>query len=133
MTGKKLWPISFFQIGLHMHSVPQNKDKFPINNLFYCCKALLFTQSSVCEFLCGLIFMGHPVFSMQLQKSSMVVCRGIFTYSFKIDMGHYGPCLCDNVMPEPVWNRVKNYNYCVTMNFMSQNLLGNRVILRAEW
>ena len=61
MTGKKLWPISFFQIGLHMHSVPQNKDKFPINNLFHCCKALLFTQSSVCEFLCGLIFMGHPV------------------------------------------------------------------------
>ena len=22
-------------------------------------------------------------------------------------MGHYGPCLCDNVIPESVWNRVK--------------------------
>ena len=27
--------------------------------------------------------------------------------SIKIDMGHYGPCPCDNVIPEPVWNRVK--------------------------
>ena len=59
----KIMTYIVFQIGLHMHTVPQNKDKFTINNLFYCCKALLFTQSSVCEFLCGLIFMGHPVSS----------------------------------------------------------------------
>ena len=44
-----------------MHTVPQNKDKFTINNLFYCCKALIFTHPLVYEFLCGLIFMGHPV------------------------------------------------------------------------
>ena len=28
-----------------MHTVPQNKDEFTINNLFYCCKALTFTHS----------------------------------------------------------------------------------------
>ena len=44
-----------------MHTVPQNKYKFTINNLFYCCEALIFTQPLVYEFLCGLIFMGHPV------------------------------------------------------------------------
>ena len=44
-----------------MHTVPQNKDKFTINNLFYCCKARIFTHPLVYEFLCGLIFMGHPV------------------------------------------------------------------------
>ena len=47
-----------------MHTVPQNKDKFTINNLFYCCKALIFTHPSVYEFLCGLIFMGHPVLEL---------------------------------------------------------------------
>ena len=45
-----------------MHTVPQNKGKFTINNLLYCCKALIFTHPLVYEFLCGLIFMGHPVF-----------------------------------------------------------------------
>ena len=40
----------------------QNKDKFTINNLFYCCEALIFTHHLVYKFLCGLIFMGHPVF-----------------------------------------------------------------------
>ena len=44
-----------------MHTVSQNKDKFSINNLFYCCEALIFTQPLVYEFLCGLIFMTHPV------------------------------------------------------------------------
>ena len=44
-----------------MHTVPQNKDEFTINNLFYCCEALIFTHPLVYEFLCGLIFMGHPV------------------------------------------------------------------------
>ena len=44
-----------------MQSVPQNKDKFTINKLFYCYTALIFTQPLVYEFVCGLIFMGHPV------------------------------------------------------------------------
>ena len=44
-----------------MHTVPQNKDKFTINDLFYCCEGLIFTHSLVYEFLCGLIFMAHPV------------------------------------------------------------------------
>ena len=33
LTGKKLWSLSFCLVGLHMHSVPQNKDKPTINNL----------------------------------------------------------------------------------------------------
>ena len=61
MTGKTLLSVSFFQVGLLMHTVPQNKDKFTINNLFYCCEALIFTHPLVYKFLCGLIFMGHPV------------------------------------------------------------------------
>ena len=44
-----------------MYTVPQNKDKFTINDLFYWCKALIFIQPLVYEFLSGLIFMGHPV------------------------------------------------------------------------
>ena len=44
-----------------MQTVPQNKEKFTINNLLYCCEALIFTHPLVCKFLCGLIFMGHPV------------------------------------------------------------------------
>ena len=44
-----------------MHTIPQIKDKFTINNLFYCCKGLIFTQPLIYEFLCGLIFMAHPV------------------------------------------------------------------------
>ena len=42
-------------------TVPQNKDKFTINDLFYWCKALIFIQPLVYEFLSGLILMGHPV------------------------------------------------------------------------
>ena len=34
-----------------MHSVPQNKDKFTINNLFYRFEALIFTHPLVYEFL----------------------------------------------------------------------------------
>ena len=49
-----------------MHTVPQKKDKFTMNNLFYCCEALIFTHPLVYKFLCGLIFMGHPVFSNRL-------------------------------------------------------------------
>ena len=44
-----------------MHTVPQNKDKFTIDNLFYCCKALNFTHPQVFEFLCGPKHMGNPV------------------------------------------------------------------------
>ena len=61
MTGKKFLSVSFLKVGLHMHTVPQNKDRFTINDLFYCCKALIFTQPLVYEFLRGLIFMAHPV------------------------------------------------------------------------
>ena len=64
MTGKTFWYVSFFQVGLDMHTVPQNKDKLKINNLVYCCKALIFTYPSVHEFLCGLILMGYPVKAM---------------------------------------------------------------------
>ena len=52
MTRKMLWSVPFLKVGLHMHTVPQNKDKFAINNLSYCCKALTFTHSLVYEFLC---------------------------------------------------------------------------------
>ena len=61
MTDKTFCSLSFFKVDLHMHTVSQNRDKFTSNNLFYCCKALIFTQPLVYEFLCGLIFMGHPV------------------------------------------------------------------------
>ena len=44
-----------------MHIVPQNEDKFTINGLFYCCKALIFTHPLVYEFLYGLKHMAHPV------------------------------------------------------------------------
>ena len=44
-----------------MHTVPQNEDKFTINNLSYCCKALTFTQLIVYEFLCGPKHMGTPL------------------------------------------------------------------------
>ena len=68
----KIMTYIVFQIGLHMHTVPQNKDKFTIDYIFYCCKALLFTQSSICEFLCGLIFMSHPV-KWQIQEGYMII------------------------------------------------------------
>ena len=51
----------FLKVGLHVHTAPQNKDKFTINNLFYCYEALIFAHSLVYKFLAGLIFMGHPV------------------------------------------------------------------------
>ena len=44
-----------------MHTVPQNKDKFTINNLFYCCKFLTFTQPFVYEFLCVQFQSCHPL------------------------------------------------------------------------
>ena len=44
-----------------MQTVPQKKDEFTSNNLFYHFEALIFTQPLVYKFLCGLIFMGHPV------------------------------------------------------------------------
>ena len=44
-----------------MHTVPKNKDKFTINNLFHYCKALTFTQPLVYEFLRGPKHMGTPV------------------------------------------------------------------------
>ena len=62
MTCKTSWSVSFFKVGLHMHTVPQNKDEFTINNLSYCCEALIFTHPLVYMVLCDLIFMGHPVY-----------------------------------------------------------------------
>ena len=44
-----------------MHTVPQNKDKFAINNLFHCCEALIFTHLLVYEFLRDPKHMGTPV------------------------------------------------------------------------
>ena len=61
VTGKTFWSVSFLKVGLHMHTVPQNRDKFTINNLFYCCKALIFTHPLVYEFLCGPKHMAHPI------------------------------------------------------------------------
>ena len=45
-----------------MHTLPQNKDRFTINSLLYCCKALTFTHSLVYEFLCVPFYRCHPVF-----------------------------------------------------------------------
>ena len=44
-----------------MHTVPENKDKFTINNLSYGFKGLIFTHPLVYEFLCGPKHMGTPV------------------------------------------------------------------------
>ena len=55
-----------------MHTVSKNKDRFTINNLFYCCKALIFTHPLVYEFLCGLIFMGHPVIHIKIFDLTMI-------------------------------------------------------------
>ena len=44
-----------------MHTLPQNKDKFTINNLFYCCEALISTHPLVYEFLCGPKHTATPV------------------------------------------------------------------------
>ena len=57
----KHYDLYLFWVGLHMHTVPQNIDKFTVNSLSYCCEALIFTHPLVYEFICGLIFMGHPV------------------------------------------------------------------------
>ena len=54
-----------------MYTVPQNKDKFTINDLFYWCKALIFIQPLVYEFLSGLILMGHPVEWKVLQLGAL--------------------------------------------------------------
>ena len=65
--GIWIWSVSFFIVGLHMHTIPQNKDEFTINNLFHCCEALIFTQPLVYEFLCSLIFMAHPVYKRRMK------------------------------------------------------------------
>ena len=44
-----------------MHTVPQNKVKFTINNSSYCFEALIFTQPLEYEFLCGPKHMATPV------------------------------------------------------------------------
>ena len=44
-----------------MHTVSQNKDKFTRNNLFHCCRTLIFTQPLVYEFFCGPKLMANPV------------------------------------------------------------------------
>ena len=44
-----------------MHTVPQNKDKFTINNLYYCCEGLIFTHPLVYEFICDPKHMATPV------------------------------------------------------------------------
>ena len=54
-----------------MQTVPQNIDKLTINNLFYYCEALIFTHPLVYKFLCGLIFMGHPVEYSQTDFSEL--------------------------------------------------------------
>ena len=61
MTSKTFLSVSFFKVVLHMHTVPQNRDKFIVNNLFYCCKALIFTHPLIYEFLCGPKHMATPV------------------------------------------------------------------------
>ena len=40
---------------------PLNKNRFTINNLVHCCEAIIFTHPLVYRFMCGLIFMAHPV------------------------------------------------------------------------
>ena len=52
-----------------MHTVPQIKDRFTIKDFFYYSEALIFTHPLVCKFLCGLIFMGHPVASCSVVVS----------------------------------------------------------------
>ena len=52
ITCKIFWSVSFFKVGLHMHAVPKNEDRFTVNNLSYSCNALTFTHSLVYEFLC---------------------------------------------------------------------------------
>ena len=44
-----------------MNTVPQNKDNFTINNLLYCCEALIFTQPLAYEFLCSPKHMATPI------------------------------------------------------------------------
>ena len=56
------------------------------------------------------------VVSIDVQTSkifmlNMFALRGCLVYKkgFEIDMGHYGPCPCDNVILEPVWNRANPF------------------------
>ena len=35
------WSLSLVLVGLHLHNVPQIKDKFSINHLVYCFEALI--------------------------------------------------------------------------------------------
>ena len=55
-----------------MLTVPQNKDEFTIYNLFYCCKALIFTHSLAYEFLCSPKHMATPV----LQRLAFTLVAG---------------------------------------------------------
>ena len=71
MTDKTFCSLSFFKVDLHMHTVPQNRDKFTTNNLFYCCKALIFTHPLVYEFLCGPKHMAHPVSNLFLGQLAL--------------------------------------------------------------
>ena len=53
--------VRYSQLNKIVSSTQIDRDKFTINKLLYCCYALIFTHPLVYKFLCGLIFMGHPV------------------------------------------------------------------------
>ena len=65
---KHFCSVSLFQVGLHIHSVPKNKDKFTRNDLFHCWETLIFTYPLVYEFLCGPKHMATPVFMKLMHK-----------------------------------------------------------------
>ena len=68
-----------------IHTVPQNKDKFTINNLFHCCEALILHTFSY-EFLCGPKHMGTPVVGKLGQYLESF-------YSFWLCLGAFQPFL----------------------------------------
>ena len=45
--------VSLVLFGLHVRTALQYKDKFTINNLFYCCNIQLFTHRLINSFLCS--------------------------------------------------------------------------------
>ena len=62
-----------------MHTVLQNKDKFTINNLLYCYKALIFKYPLAYELLLGPKYMGTPVLVRnRLHKFLKHLCLQIF-------------------------------------------------------
>ena len=69
-----------------MHTVPQNEDKFTINNLLYCCKALIFTLPLVYEFLCGPKHMATPVFGISIGEFGK--CKGILVTRYNLLVPH---------------------------------------------